>query len=86
MFELNEGIKIVYRDDGAFIYNEKNGSVKIVNETGKMILELVCSKGILEIVNRILEEYSIDERVNNVEQEVVLFLSELEREGIVCKR
>lgn len=86
MFELNEGIKIVYREDGAFIYNEKNGSVKIVNETGKMILELVCSKGILEIVNRILEEYSIDERVNNVEQEVVLFLSELEREGIVCKR
>jgi hypothetical protein len=86
VFELNEGIKIVYREDGAFIYNEKNGSVKIVNETGKMILELVCCKGIMEIVNKILEEYSIDERVNNVEQEVVLFLSELEREGIVCKR
>ncbi|MBE3519178.1 MAG: PqqD family peptide modification chaperone [Firmicutes bacterium] len=83
---LRESLMVVPDESGEFfyIYDEDNGRIKVVNQTGKRILDLCDgSRDIAEIVAALTNEF--EGPPDRIESDVRGFISQMITEGLVVE-
>lgn len=69
-------------EDGALLFNPRNGEIKLVNPTGALLFRLLDGKRTKgELAERLVRQYAIEDR-GEAEADVEAFLRELERMGL----
>jgi len=76
----------VLREDGAFVYSPRDGTVKVVNETGAIILRQCTERSVEEIAASICSQFCLSGTTDRVRQDVEEFLEAMVKEGYLCSK
>lgn len=86
VYERSSKYRWILRDDGAYVYSLEDGAVKVVNETGCLILKLCSDMGVDEIASSIIDEYRDSADPELVKQDVQEFLTHMEAQGYIWRK
>lgn len=79
-FKRKRKLKIIKQENGAIVFDKKQGIYFQTNDVGLKILELISNNMEMEeIISMVSEEYKLD--FDTAEQDVKDFMSSLKKEG-----
>ncbi|HEY3316641.1 MAG TPA: PqqD family protein [Bacillota bacterium] len=80
----NPAFKWILREDGGYVYDPTDKTVKVLNDTGSFIVGR-CELYPAEIAAALVETFDISD-LDTAARDVSSFLDELVMEGLLCRR